>query len=315
MKNYLGIIFFLALAISFSTSSMAAIPTEEGLLKNLNNPAPQNGQTIVKLKVTKMDESKSESFYRLTFSNENPNALQLLQQKFASAQMSATQLRNQKIEMDLFSKIKRDAISEASVFYSTLGFLLFNKGLGLEIIVEKSGGSVIKTKSQYNEEKMRLLRQYKSYLATTKSKTMNDSPLNPPDPKEKQRVQDLFRSNSLRTSPNVKLTKMGSEFVWHADWKNVHGYFSNEERRLRVLDVSAMDTSVKIELDQYGILNGVNEFPKNMALASRDGVVYRIQVLGVESRASKEKPLTTKFEEAKKNLDPNNKEETEVFLF
>lgn len=294
----------------------AAIPTEEGLLKNLNNANPQSGQTIVRLKVSSSDETKGESYYRLTFSNENPNAIQVLQQKFSSAQMSATQLKDVKYESDLFARIKRESVNDKSSFYSVMGFLIFNKGLGIESLIEKTGGSVLRTRSQYNEEKLKLLRQYKSYLASSKSRSDQESPLNPQDPKEKQRVQELFRTNSLRPSPNVKLAKMGPVFMWHADWKNVHGYFSNEERRLRILEITTTDNPLKIEVEQYGILNGINEFPKSMALQTKDGTVYRIQVLGVESRGNKEKPILSKYEELRKFIETNaNKEDTEVFLF
>lgn len=307
----------LILLVSFiSVTISAAIPTEEGLLKNLNNSAAQVGQTIVRFKVISNDESKGDSFYRVTLSNENPNAIQVLQQKYTGAQMSVTQLKDVKYEADLFSRVKRDMVNERTVFYSTLGFLVFNKGAGLESIIEKTGGSILRTRAQYNDEKMRLLRQYKGYLSNSKSKGDADSPLNPQDPKEKQRVQELFRSNSLRPSPNVKLAKMGANFMWHADWKNVHGYFTNEERRLRILEITASDSPLKMELDQYGILNGINEFPKTMAIQTKDGIVYRIQVLGVESKTAKEKPILTKFDELRKVMETNpNKEETEAFLF
>lgn len=301
---------FISLAVS------AAIPTEEGLLKNLNNSAAQVGQTIIRFKVTTSDESKGDTYYRVTLSNENPNAVQILQQKYSGAQMSAVQLKDVKYEADLFARVKRDMVNERTVFYSTLGFLIFNKGIGLESVIEKTGGSVLKTRAQYNDDKMRLLRQYKGYLANSKSKGDADSPLNPQDPKEKQRVQELFRSNSLRPSPNVKLAKMGASFMWHADWKNVHGYFTNEERRLRILEIVSSDSPLKLELDQYGILNGINEFPKSMAIQTKEGLIYKIQVLGVESKSVKEKPILTKYDELRKIMETNpNKEETEVFLF
>lgn len=311
MKKYL----FLCAAL-FALKTTAAIPTEEGLLKNLNNSAPQVGQTIVRFKVTSTDESKGDTYYRVILSNENPNSVQVLQQKYAGAQMTAAQLKDVKYEADLFARIKRDTVNEKTTFYSTLGFLVFNKGTGLESIIEKSGGSILRTRSQYNDDKLRLLRQYKGYLSSSKSKGDADSPLNPQDPKEKQRVQELFRSNSLRPSPNVKLTKMGPSFMWHADWKNVHGYFSNEERRLRILEITSSDSPLKIEMEQYGILNGINEFPKTMAMQTKEGIIYRIQILGVESKGNKEKSVLLKYDELRKSMEANSsKEDTEVFLF
>jgi hypothetical protein len=309
--------FFLSLICSISIfTTFAAIPTEEGLLKNLNNPSPMPGQTIVKFKVTSAEEGKPEAFYKVTLTNENPNTIQVLQQKFNGVQMNNTQLKDVKYEADLVSKIRREKASEKTLFYSSLMFLVFNKGTGIESLIEKNGGAVTKTRTMYNEEKLRLLRNYKVFLASGKSKSEADSPLNPQDPKEKQRVQDLFRSNSLRPSPNVQLTKLGSEFLWTADWKSVVGYFSNEERRLRILDLQATDAAAKVEFDQYGILNGVNEFPKTMAVVTKDGAIYRIQILGVESRGNKEKPILSKVEELKKIFpDASAREETDSFLF
>lgn len=309
--------FFLSLICIFSlNATMAAIPTEEGLLKNLNNPQPIQGQTIIKLKVLGADEGKAEAFYKVTLTNENPNTIQVLQQKYNGAQMNNTQLKDVKFEADLLSKIRREKASEKTLFYSSLMFLVFNKGTGIESLIEKNGGAVTKTRTMYNEEKLRLLRNYKVFLAGGKGKSEADSPLNPQDPKEKQRVQELFRSNSLRPSPNIQLTKLGSEFLWAADWKSVMAYFTNEERRLRILDLQATDAASKIEFDQYGMLNGVNEFPKAMAVVSKEGAVYRIQVLSVESRGNKEKSIASKVEELKKIFpDSAAREETEPFLF
>lgn len=302
--------------LCFVAVSFAAIPTEEGLLKNLNNSAPQVGQTILRLKVSGNDGLKIDAYYKLILSNENPNAIQVLQLKYAGSQMSASQLKDVKYDADLFARIKKEVVSEKTIFYSALSFLVFNKGLGLETIIDKTGGAVLKTRGLYNEEKMRLLRQYKGYLANSKSKSDSDSPLNPADAKDKQRVQELFRANSLRSSPNVKLAKIGSSFMWHADWKNVQAYFSNEERRLKNLEITNSESTIKLELDQYGILNGINEFPKTLVLQGKDGIVYKVQVLGVESKVSKEKTLVAKYEEAKKITEASlSKEDTENFLF
>lgn len=309
--------FFLSLICTLLLSSVnAAIPTEEGLLKNLNNPQPILGQTIIKFKVQGAEEGKPESFYKVTITNENPNTIQVLQQKYNGVQMNNTQLKDVKYEADLVSKIRREKASEKTLFYSSLMFLVFNKGTGIESLIEKNGGAVTKTRTMYNEEKLRLLRNYKVFLAGGKGKSEADSPLNPQDPKEKQRVQDLFRSNSLRPSPNVQLTKLGSEFLWTADWKSVTGYFTNEERRLRILDLQASDAAAKIEFDQYGMLNGINEFPKNIAIVGKDGGVYRVQVLGVESRGNKEKPILSKVEELKKVFpETAAREAADPFLF
>ncbi len=307
-------ILFLSLLLSFSVQ--ASIPTEEGLLRNLNNPEVKSGQTIIRFKVKGQDETKPEAYYKITLSSENPNAVQVLQQKFSSVQMLPNQVKDMKLEMDLLARLRREKPSEKNLFYSVLIFLAFNRPQGMENLIEKSGGTIVRTKSLVNEEKMRLLRNYRSYLTNSKSKGEADSPLNPSDAREKQRTQDLFRSNTLKSSPNVKLTKIGSEFLWHADWKTMQAFFTNEERRLRIVEFSNSETNIKAELDQYAILNGMNEFPRSMLIQAKDASIYRIQVIGVETKATGEKQLPAKFEEMKKFFtDATQKEEADQFLF
>lgn len=65
--------------------------------------------------------------------------------------------------------------------------LTTNRSQGVEVFLEKNGVSVVKNKTILNEDKMKLLRAYRTHLVNSKGKGDAGSPLNPEDPKIKEK--------------------------------------------------------------------------------------------------------------------------------
>jgi hypothetical protein len=300
------------LILTISMTAHASVPTEEGLLKNLNN-ADLPGQYInLKMMVQSLMETDKVEYVKLQLSLENPNVVGLLQTTYSNGQMQASQIKSVKYFPDLLAQIRREKTPERSLFYSVLMMLTTNRSQGMEAFLEKNGVNVVKNKTILNEDKMRLLRAYRSHLVNNKTRGDAGSPLNPEDPKNKERVLDLFRSNTFRRAKNVELVKKDNEFMWKVDWKSAQGYFSNEERQFRSIDYNTADAQIKIEASSYLLFNGTNELPKFMNIKDSTGQLYKVQTLGLDIKRA-DKKLIESYEELKKA--PASNEAPYPFLY
>lgn len=302
----------LLIVMMISFSAVASVPTEEGLLRNLNN-ADLPGQYItVKTMVQSLTEADKTDYVKFQLSVENPNTVALLQTTYSNGQMLNSQIKNVKYFPDLLNQIRREKAPEKSLFYSVLMMLTTNRSQGMEAFLEKNGISVVKNKTILNEDKIKLLRAYRSHLVNNKGKGDAGSPLNPEDPKNKEKVLDLFRSNTFKRAKNIELVKKDNEFMWKVDWKAAQGFFSNEERQFRAIDYSTADSQIKIEANSYLLFNGTNELPKFMNVKDSTGQLYKIQTLGLDIKRT-DKRLADSYEELKKA--PGQSDAGYSFLF
>jgi hypothetical protein len=299
MKKILTIIFL----ISIATASMAAIPTEEGLLKNLNNPNPNGKILTIKMAI-------KNQFYKMIFLMDRPGSTGLMQIAYGDSQMQSSQIKDIKFIADLPSSLAKETTIEKSLFYGTMLMLATNHSVGLEIFLEKNGVKIIKNKSLMNEEKMILLRNYRSYLSSNKGKGESDSPLNPATPEEKAKVIALFKSNTYTPSKNIELVKIDNVFYWKADWKNLQGFFTNEERRLKKFYYKNQEGEYSLEASNYTSFNGLNELPKFLEIKNSKGLAEKIQIIS-EEVSSKRDPEDF----SKKTLPAGETREILSFLY
>jgi hypothetical protein len=308
MKNIL--LTFLLLSISLNLVN-ASVPTEEGLLKNLNNSDLPGQYIVLKTMIQTSTDVEKTEYVKFQIYSDGQGPISILQSIYSNGQMQNAQLKNVKFIPDVVSYLKKEKSAEKSIFSSILVFLTTNRSLSFEVFLEKNGVAIVKNKTILNDEKIRLLRQYRSHLVNSKGKSDAGSPLNPEDPKAKERVLELFRSNTFRRAKNIELIKRENEFVWKVDWKFAQGYFSNEERRFRALDYTANEQTIKIEANNYLLFNGVNEMPKFINLKDTLGQIYKIQTLGLDIK-KQDKNAIDYFEELKKI--PNQTESLMPFL-
>lgn len=283
--------------VSFSVH--ASVPTEEGLLRNLNNADLPGQYVTVKTMVQSLTEADKTDYVKFQISIDGPNNIGLLQTTYSNGQMLNSQIKGVKYIPDLLSQIKREKAPEKSLFYSVLMMLTTNRSQGMEAFLEKNGVAVVKNRNILNEDKIKLLRAYRSHLVNNKGKGDAGSPLNPEDPKNKEKVLELFRSNTFKRAKNIELVKKDNEFMWKVDWKSAQGFFSNEERQFRAVDYSTADSQIKIEANSYLLFNGTNELPKFMNVKDSTGQLYKIQTLGLDVKRT-DKRLAESYEELKK---------------
>lgn len=314
------IIYSLVLCM-LSLNLLASVPTEEGLLKNLNNADLPGKNITIKMQVQQQvadkvlagPENEKMDYVKLVLSLDNANAIGLLQVTYNNSQMQNSQIKDVKYIPDLLGQIRREKQIEKSMFYAVMMMLATNYSQGMEAFLEKNGVSIVKNKAILNEDKLKLLRAYRSFLINNKGRGDAGSPLNPEDPKNREQIVNLFRSNTFKRANNIELIKLDNEFMWKVDWKNIQGYFTNEERRFRALDYSTMEAHVKLEATSYLLFNGVNELPKYLTLKDSKDTTYKLQVLGLDNKIKAEKRLSDVWEDLKK-LSPSV-ENSYSFLF
>ncbi len=302
----------IVLALVISSSAFASVPTEEGLLRNLNNADLPGSYITVKMMVQSLADQDKAEYVKLQLSVDNPNVVTALQTIYSNGQMLNSQIKSVKYIPDLLAQIKREPIPERSMFYGVMMMLTTNRSQGVEAFLEKNGVSIVKNRTVLNEDKMKLLRAYRTHLVNSKGRGDAGSPLNPEDPKNKEKVMDLFRSNTFRRAKNIELVKKDNEFMWKVDWKSSQGFFSNEERQFRAIDYSTGDSQIKLEASNYLLFNGTNELPKFMNFKDSKGSLYKIQTLGLDIKRA-DKRLAETYEELKKA--PNQEATTNSFLF
>lgn len=312
------IVFFLSMTLM--ASAFSSVPTEEGLLKNLNNADIPGNLITIKALITSTapvveSETAKTEYFKFVISLEDPKNISLFQVAYTGGQMLTSQIRDVKYIPDLLAAIKKETAPEKSLFYGVFMMLATNRSVGFEAFLEKSGIQIVKNKNILNEEKMKLLKAYKMYLVNNKGKGDANSPLNPTDPQNKARVLELFRANTFQRAKNIELVKLDNEFAWKVDWKNIKGYFSNEERRFRLVEYNNSDASVKIEASDYTQFNGTNELPKNLIIKDVQGVTSKVQIIGLDTKTNREKKLSERYEDAKKFIPAEKTEASYSFIF
>jgi len=263
MRNFK--LFFGIITLSISQLSFASIPTDEALLKNHINGAPNN------VTILKWVASKESSGQKADDGNEyvrfvlvKQDKIGLLQTVFSNAQMLPSQIKSEKWIPDIATQIKKEKNSDRAFFHALCSMLVQNRNEELALVLEKMGQSITPRSALVNEEKMKLLRSYRSYLATNRGRGEEGSPLNPSDKNEKVAVLNLFKSPSVKKSKNVQLEKVRDEFFWKVDYKPVALWFENESRYFRSLKYDLPEGQVEIEAKQFLSFNSTNLFPKTL---------------------------------------------------
>lgn len=307
----------IVLILSLVNLAFASVPTEEGLLRNLNNANIPGVMVTLKAEVKKMGDDVGPQINRVDYYKWVfiiGDSISLFQINYNGSQMQNNQIQDVKLIGDLADAIEKNSSPDIGMFYGALTMLATNRSDIMESFIGRTGSLVVKNKAVLNEDKMKLIRTYRNYLLSTKGKGEATSPLNPQDPAEKAKVVEIFKSNTFVRSKNVELVKEGNEFLWKADWKTVRAAFTNEERRLKYIEFSDVAAKARLDVSDYTLFNNVNEFPKNMLIKDSNGEAYKITFFGQEVKKTQDKKLSDRQDEAKKSMNKAI-DQKEIFKF
>lgn len=291
-------LFALILSLLSVTSLMAAVPTEEGLLKNVNNQDLQGSNVVLKFSIQPVDESTAVEFMKVYLQQENENNFGMLQVIYSNAQMLDSQILNIRYTPNVLMSLRSEKNMDKALFTSSLAMLALNNPYAFKVTMAKNGITVASDRDILNGDKINLLKEYKTYLVNNKGRSEAGSPFNSQDAKVKDKNIEIFKSNTFKRAENIELVKKNNEFMWKIDWKGTQVFFSNEQREFKVLEHSATDGQFKIDANNYLAFNGINSFPKFLSVKETQGQIVKLQTLSLEVKKT-EKKLKDLYQEHK----------------
>jgi len=320
MKNLSRLI--LALLI-LSISASEAKPTLEGLFRNSNSPELDGNLVVIKMMLEEVATANSDvslsteeqdlktpmepRFYKFIFSTEIEKKTQLLQVEYKNNLMKRNDIKKSLYFKNLSEKIKEDVYTERSLFYSLLMMFGLNNSEGMKNILQKYGTNFVDNKNLMNEEKIKLINSYKTYLTAIKEdKTLKEeliSPLKPEDIEEKEKVDTLLKAPMYKDSENITLSKEGQKFFWKMNLENVKASFSNEEHRLLRFELDSAEGNILGNFGDYILFDGRHELPKIIVLRDKANRQFKIRFLSFKSFVNKGKNLLERAVDYKKIED------------
>lgn len=271
------------LVLMFSASLMAAVPTEEGLLKNASNEKIDQPYIAVTFAISKLGEDKPQEFYKYIYRVATVNDISLTVFKYSNALMQDAQLLSSVTYPNVLTEIKRNSKNDAGLFNAIMLMLATNQPGGVEAFLAKHGVGIVDNSRMINADKMALLTKYKDFLQKNPGRSDAGSPLNPEDAKQRDKAVELFRENTYKRAPNVELTRRENQFYWRADWKNTQMFFSNETREFRIAEFTEGDQVFKIQAQNYVSLNRKNTIPKMMNIKDSQNQYSKVEILGQDT--------------------------------
>ncbi len=248
---------FLILEISF------AIPTPEGLFRNLNNKEYTGNTSTVTFTIENINKDsyhkkdnlvQNSSNYIKLFVYYEYNTFKLIQVEYASIKMKEI-VRVIYIN-NLLKRIDIDKNFDRMALYSLVLMYSLNKSYGFMELLKRVNPIIPFNSELINRE---LSTIYKNKIKNLKSNLANNI-----DKNINTKVEDnsyFYNSNRI-----IKLVKKGNKFFWRLKLKKVEGYFTSDKRHLDSISIDLGTYSLDVFCDQYSVVNGLYEFPKNILI-------------------------------------------------
>lgn len=259
--------------ILYSNISIAAVPSVDGLFKNLNNQPVQENTAIVSGKVRtsnlggEVDESKTTLFLKVIITERSGLGLDAFHIISTNSDFGQGHVKKKEMVDDLIGRTQKSGLNSQLLFSSIMSMLTMNNSKPLQNILKKSNQDYSSNKELVNLEKTKLLEQYLHFLKTNKDIDSFQNPVKPNNESEKNRVNELMNSRFYKNPGTVKLVKVGPDLNWHLKLENTDAFFENESLRLRKLKLNLNDQVITYELSNYILMDGVHEFPKIIKIA------------------------------------------------
>jgi hypothetical protein len=304
--------------ICFGNYAFAYTPSLESLLRNGNNIDIGTNTVLANISIVEIDPENNlaiktddivkKETIKLLILNENEERPKLCQVNYKGGVMSDVSLINYQ-ERDfkkLNQVIRNDENVDGQFFYATLSMLLNNDGSMLIDYLKKYNLKVQKNTELINNDKFKLLKNYKSYLIAARDEEEGnlENPLKPQTDEKKARVSEIKASNFLRADGIIKKVKIEDEFFWIIDNDGLYARFGNDHR-LRELRVKTTMGEVELVLGKFVIHGSQIEFPEFIWLKNVNGKKYEIKATKVsmfqDTRENHSRRLKRYSKSAEKN--------------
>lgn len=306
----------LAFTLLFIASSNAlAIPTVEGLFRNVNNKEPSGNLIVVTAMVSQMpsaaaatgllqpsdietgQEIKKPAYYKWLVSLEKEQTIDVIQVSYDDQSLKEEYVKTSRYFPDLRKVVENDSSLERGVFYGLMSVLVLNDSSVLKNILNKYAQGFVSNKELMSKEKIHLYQRYKSYLEQRQNDEALTSPLEPEDQEKQLAVKEVLAAPMYKDAGNVSLNREGGELYWKVDLKSITALFGNEDHRLKKIEYQSPLGDIRVIADEYVLFNGSHELPKTMIYKDMAGVNWRVQFTGLSHLNTRSTPFTKRAQD------------------
>jgi len=295
-------------------SNVQAVPTVEGLFRNVNNKEPSGNLIVVTAMVSKMEtaspagmgeevekesaeETKKPAFYKWLISLEKEQSIDVIQVSYEDQSLKEDSVVASKYFPDLKKIVENDSSLERGMFYGLMSVLVLNDSSVLKNILNKYSQGFVSNKELMSREKINLYHRYKVYLEQRQSDEALVSPLEPEDQEKLSSVKETLSAPMYKDAGNVSLSREASELYWKVDLKSITALFGNEDHRLRKIEYQSPLGDLRVIADEYVLFNGSHELPKTMIDKDMAGVNWRVQFTGLSHLNTRSTPFTKRAQD------------------
>jgi hypothetical protein len=327
MKNIIIILLSFYMMPTFS-----AIPTVEGLFRNINNKDIEGAIAVLSFKVQEQARSennesntpdsesvedaanskaKVEKYVKIFLSIENPERIEYLKIEYNGQSMSRSGVSNVTYYPNVLEKMNNDKIIERELFTSMINMFALNDSRGMSQFLTRYNKDYYSNKLALNEKKIILYNKYKVYLQKiNEQKELKDelqSPLKNEDPEKRLEIKKTLKDSMYMKSSNVFMHREGNKFFWKVSLDTTNAIFDNDNLKLRQLEFNNGGGTIDLRIGEYILFDGIHELPKIIYFKDLLERVYKIRFLKYKLFSKLTKTIEQRYIEMKEELVINKK--------
>lgn len=328
MKKMLSALIFITALNLYS-----AVPTAEGLFRNGNNGDVEGNLTLLtfiikedtnrklldstkisgmgeKVETLLTRENVPPRHFKVILGTEDKDRIEAILVEYSSGQMTASTVVDVKYFSNILEKITNDDYVERSLFYSLLNVLTLNDSRAISSILAKYNQGFLRNDQLLNEKKLKMLKNYKNYLQSIKDdeslRDQVENPLKPEDSEKLKEVKESLDQPMYNVDKNVTLARENTNFYWLMDLENTKAKFHAGNWRLAELLHKNGTSSIKFNLGEYILFDGVHELPKYIFVKDLMERVFKVQITSYKSFLNNGENFVKRYQKYIEILTKNN---------
>ena len=274
-----------------SWSAIGYVPTVEGLFRHGNNPDVTTNALVLSASITphnpfaeKTENPVSPLWVKWIYNVTPHGKLKLTQLLYSSAAMNEASLLDKIYVAELSPKSFTAANTEKGLLLALLNSMLINDGSFMIDFLQHHGVSVAANTEILNQEKTALLYRYRAWLAQTKggrAAGAEESPLNPSNPTERERVSRLMNSSMYLDSGKVSLSRYQGEPAWQIRTESFEAFVDDAKREVRQVVLRQSNGEIDITCHNDLLINGTHRMPKYLIIKTTLDQHYNVSFISL----------------------------------
>lgn len=321
--------FLILLSIIISFNLNAAIPTVEGLFRNINNKdidgtivvmtfqiEEKNNQAKLNSTLESQNEEERQEtlgpqkpikkYVKLFLSIENPERIEYMRVEYSGPNMSQSGVTDVSYYSNVLEEMKNDKTVERELFFSIINMFALNDSRGISQFLSRYNGDYYSNKNVLNEKKVALYNQYKNYLEKINEneelKEELKSPFKPEDPEKSAEISKTLKDSMYLKSDKVFLYKDGRQFFWKVNLDSTEALFDNNNLKLKKLVFNNGGGSINVNVGEYILFDGIHELPKIVYFKDLVERIFKVRILKYKVYAKLTKTIQERYKEMNEEL-------------